>query len=312
MGEAPPESLYKEALHKEALHKEALHKQALHKQALHKEVSHKQILTAASDDSLSGLLEKTGLWRASSLGADYKQHCSTGFTRLDQELPGTGWPADGVTEFLHNRAGIGELRLLAPALARMTHEQNRWVLFVSPPYIPYPPALAQAGIDLTRVIVSQPRAPKDYLWVLEKALASQSCSAVIAWPGRIHEKQIRRLQLASKDGYSWGILFRPEASANNASPAELRLRLRPVPGNSPGYSQGYSPGKDNSAIAVKILKRRGRWESEEFTIAFDDQLLRPMPDFSEMVVDQHFSKTQEEPSFDSPSNPATQTLYEYQ
>jgi hypothetical protein len=186
----------------------------------------------------------------------------------------------------------------------MTHEQNRWVLFVSPPYIPYPPALAQAGIDLTRVIVSQPRAPRDYLWVLEKALASQSCSAVIAWPGRIHEKQIRRLQLASKDGYSWGILFRSEESSKNASPAELRLRLRPLPGN--------SLGKDNSSIAVKILKRRGRWESEEFTIAFNDQLLRPMPNFSEMVVDQSIPTTQEKQLLGSPSKPVIQALHEYQ
>ena len=279
MGEAPPKSLYKKALNK-------------------------QTLATASDDALNGLLEKTGLWRASSINADHIQHCSTGFTSLDKELPGTGWPADGVTEFLHDRAGIGELRLLAPALARMTHEQNRWVLFVSPPYIPYPPALAQAGIDLTRVIVSQPRAPKDYLWVLEKALASQSCSAVIAWPSRIHEKQIRRLQLASKDGYSWGILFRSEESSKNASPAELRLRLRPLPGN--------SLGKDSSSIAVKILKRRGRWESEEFTIAFNDQLLRPMPDFSEMVVDQSIPTTQERQLFGSPSKPVIQALHEYQ
>ena len=279
MGGAPPKPLYKEALNKEAL-------------------------ATASDDALNGLLEKTGLWRASSINADHIQHCSTGFTSLDKELPGTGWPADGVTEFLHDRAGIGELRLLAPALARMTHEQNRWVLFVSPPYIPYPPALAQAGIDLTRVIVSQPRAPKDYLWVLEKALASQSCSAVIAWPSRIHEKQIRRLQLASKDGYSWGILFRSEESSKNASPAELRLRLRPLTSN--------SLGKDNSSIAVKILKRRGRWESEEFTIAFNDQLLRPMPDFSEMVVDQSIPTTQERQLFGSPSKPVIQALHEYQ
>ena len=279
MGRTPPKSLYKEALNK-------------------------QTLATASDDALNGLLEKTGLWRASSINADHIQHCSTGFTSLDKELPGTGWPADGVTEFLHDRAGIGELRLLAPALARMTHEQNRWVLFVSPPYIPYPPALAQAGIDLTRVIVSQPRAPKDYLWVLEKALASQSCSAVIAWPSRIHEKQIRRLQLASKDGYSWGILFRSEESSKNASPAELRLRLRPLPGN--------SLGKDNSSIAVKILKRRGRWESEEFTIAFNDQLLRPMPDFSEMVVDQSIPTTQEKQLLGSPSKPVIQALHEYQ
>ena len=276
---APPKSLYKEALNK-------------------------QTLATASDDALNGLLEKTGLWRASSIKADHIQHCSTGFASLDKELPGTGWPADGVTEFLHDRAGIGELRLLAPALARMTHEQNRWVLFVSPPYIPYPPALAQAGIDLTRVIVSQPRAPKDYLWVLEKALASQSCSAVIAWPSRIHEKQIRRLQLASKDGYSWGILFRSEESSKNASPAELRLRLRPLPGN--------SLGKDNSSIAVKILKRRGRWESEEFTIAFNDQLLRPMPNFSEMVVDQSIPTTQEKQLLGSPSKPVIQALHEYQ
>ena len=279
MGGAPPKSLYKEALNK-------------------------QTLATASDDALNGLLEKTGLWRASSIKADHIQHCSTGFASLDKELPGTGWPADGVTEFLHDRAGIGELRLLAPALARMTHEQNRWVLFVNPPYIPYPPALAQAGIDLTRVIVSQPKAPKDYLWVLEKALASQSCSAVIAWPSRIHEKQIRRLQLASKDGYSWGILFRSEESSKNASPAELRLRLRPLPGN--------SIGRDNSSIAVKILKRRGRWESEEFTIAFNDQLLRPMPDFSEMIVDQSIPTTQEKQLFGSPSKPVIQALHEYQ
>ena len=72
-------------------------------------------------------------------------------------------------------------------------------------------------------------------------------------PAEFMKNRFRRLQLASKDGYSWGILFRPEESSKNASPAELRLRLRPVPGNSPGYS----PGKDNSAIAVKILKRRG-------------------------------------------------------
>ena len=292
MGEAPPNALNKNALNESALHKTALNNKTITRPAL------------ASDVALNGLLEQTGLWHASSIDADYKQHCSTGFTSLDQELPGAGWPADGVTELLHDKAGIGELRLLTPALARMTHEQSRWVLFVSPPYIPYPPALAQAGIDLTRVIVSQPKASKDYLWVLEKALASQSCSAVIAWPGRIHEKQIRRLQLASKDGCSWGILFRPGESSKNASPAELRLRLRPLP--------GYSPGKDNSAIAIKILKRRGRWESEEFTIAFNDQLLRPMPDFSEMVVDQNISTTQEKQPFDSLSKPPIQTLRDYQ
>ena len=247
----------------------------------------KKVLT--KDNVLNKLLEKTDLWRASSMDADYRQYSSTGFSLLDKELPGKGWPTDGLTEFLHDKTGIGELRLLAPTLARMTQDQNRSVLFVSPPYIPYPPALAQAGIDLTRLIVSQPKSHKDYLWVLEKALASQSCSAVIAWPNQIHEKQIRRLQLASKDGNSWGILFRPEMSSKKTSPAELRLRLRPPTYRLNENSPSYSRERENSALIIKVLKRKGQWESGEFTIKFNDRLLRPMPDFSEMVVDQNSS-----------------------
>jgi hypothetical protein len=37
-----------------------------------------------------------------------------------------------------------------------------------------------------------------------------------------------------------------------------------------------------------------------------------MPDFSEMVVDQNISTTQEKQPFDSPPKPAIQTLREYQ
>jgi hypothetical protein len=248
------------------------------------------------------LLQATGLWRASSINPDVSDDThSSGFALLDQELPGAGWPADGVTEFLHDHYGIGEFRLLAPALAHISQTQSRWILIVSPPYIPYPPALSQVGVDLTRVIVSQPKNPKDYLWVLEKSLASQSCSAVIAWPGKIQEKQIRRLQLASKEGQCWGALFRPEKAAVNASPAELRIRIRPSAHHA-----------DYSAVSVKILKRRGRWESEELYIKFDDQLQRPMPDFSEMIVTQQPVATLDSDTFVEPVTTNNSTLHEYQ
>ena len=177
---------------------------------------------------INKLLQQTGLWRASSIDCEYKKSCSSGFAQLDRQLPGGGWPADGVTEILHNHYGIGEFRLLAPALARLSHEQNRWLLLVNPPYIPYPPALAQAGVNLTSVLITQPKSTKDYLWVLEKALASKSCSAVICWPRNIKVKQLRRLQVASKEGNCWNILFRPENAIQHASPAELRVRLRPI------------------------------------------------------------------------------------
>ena len=253
-----------------------------------------------SEQSLNTLLKQSGLWRASRIDCDFRRNRQTGFDRLDAELPGAGWPSDGVTELLPSHQGIGEFRLLTPALAELSREQTRWLLLVSPPYIPYPPALAQAGIDLTRVIISQPSTQKDYLWVLEKALASQSCSAVMAWPTDIQEKQVRRLQVASKEGNCWGILFRPERAAVNASPAELRIRLRPP-----------NRATDNSAVSLKIIKRRGRWESDDILINFDDQLQRPMPDFSEMVI--RSRKPEAQPSLLTDDVPQYKPArYEYQ
>ena len=133
-------------------------------------------------EPLNKLLKETGLWRASRIDCEFKRNPSSGFGQLDAELPGSGWPADGITELLHDQYGIGEFRLLAPALARLSQEETRWLLLVSPPYIPYPPALVQAGVELSRVVISQPKLPRDYLWVLENALASQSCSEI----GRAH------------------------------------------------------------------------------------------------------------------------------
>ena len=127
-------------------------------------------------EPLNNLLKTTGLWRASRIDCEFQRHPSSGFAELDAELPGSGWPADGVTELLHDQYGIGEFRLLTPSLARLSQVQARWLLLVSPPYIPYPPALAQAGVDLSRIVISQPKSPRDYLWVLENALASKSCS----------------------------------------------------------------------------------------------------------------------------------------
>lgn len=228
-----------------------------------------------SQDAMS-LLQRTGLWRASTIECGLQQQTPSGFEELDALLPGGGWPAAGVCELLHDYQGIGEFRLLAPALAHLSQTQGRWLLLVSPPYIPYPPALVQTGINLSRIVITHPTNERDYLWVMEKALSSQSCSAVVAWPGKLRSKQIRRLQVASKDGDSWGILFRPLKEAVNPSPAELRLRVSPAP--------RYG---DNSTIKVRILKRKGGWESDDLIIHFDDELQRPMPDFSEMQIDQN-------------------------
>lgn len=219
------------------------------------------------------LLQKTGLWQASRMPAGVSG-LSSGFAALDRCLAGQGWPTSGVTELLHDQAGIGEIRLLTPALSSLSQQQGRWILWVNPPYIPYPPALENAGIVLSNIIVVRARNHRDLLWVLEKTLGSGNCSAVLAWPGKLNDKQIRRLQVASKAGRSWNLLFRPAAAARQASPAELRIMLYPR----------FAGASLHSGIDLKILKRRGGWATDRFSLTFQDQLNQANPDFSNLPV----------------------------
>lgn len=224
---------------------------------------------------INTLLQHTGMWRASSIDPDNHKGIPTGFEVLDRHLAGGGWPADGIAEFMYDQPGIGELRLLAPALARLSKTRARWLLWVAPPWIPYAPALAHAGVDLDWVLVVKPRSRTDILWVLEKALASRSCSAVLAWPGELRNKEVRRLQVAGREGHCLGVLFRPGRAEREASPAELRIRL---------YAMPTTNFSEHSSLRLRILKRRGGWATEPLDIDFDDKLNQVMPDFSEMQV----------------------------
>jgi cell division inhibitor SulA/protein ImuA len=141
---------------------------------------------------------------------------------------------------LADRQGIGELALLLPTLARLTQE-DRWLVFVAPPHIPYAPALVQHGIALPRVLVVKPRKPADTLWALEQALRAGCCGAVLGWQPRVEFTALRRLQLAAEVGDAMAVLYRPEATASQSSPAALRLQLVPV----------------NRDLEVRVLKQRG-------------------------------------------------------
>lgn len=224
-------------------------------------------------EALDKLLQTSGIWRASSIDHGVKPGIPSAYPELDRQLPGGGWPRDGVTELLHDHQGLGELRLITPALAQLSREQTRWITWVAPPYIPYAPALAAQNIDLSSLLMVTPGNGKDTLWAIEKALLSHSCSAVLAWPGAIRNRDIRRLQLAAREGHCWSILFRPSQAAKQASPAELRIQLEPSPVLS-----------DSSSIQVCILKRRGGWGGDPFSVSLKDNLSRTTPSFAELIV----------------------------
>lgn len=190
--------------------------------------------------ALAAILAHPAIWRGNDLGTVETPSLTTGFPMLDAELPGGGWPTAALTEILPQHEGIGELRLLGPALAALSAQQ-RTLVWVAPPYLPYAPALQAGGIDLSRFVVVKTRSPKQTLWVIEQALRSNACGAVLAWPDRITWPELRRLQLATEGSRALAVLFRPVRAAGDASPAALRLGLHTHAGG----------------LAARILKRRG-------------------------------------------------------
>ncbi len=137
--------------------------------------------------------------------------------------PGRRLAARALSEILIENDGIGECSLLLPALAALT-QAGRRVVFVAPPYIPYPPALAEAGIDLAQVVYID-AADADTHWTAEQCLRAGCCGAVLSWMPRTDYRQLRRLQLAAETGAAIGFVFRPLAAARETSPAALRVQV---------------------------------------------------------------------------------------
>ncbi|MEX2260036.1 MAG: translesion DNA synthesis-associated protein ImuA [Woeseia sp.] len=195
------------------------------------------------NDALEKLLQSPQLWRGQANGSAW-QGLATGYPRLDQHLPGGGWPPNALTEILLEQYGSGELKLLMPALARLSQGQGAgagWLAWIAPPFQPYPPALTQWGIDLSRVLIVRPGKNSDALWAAEQALASGNCAAVLLWSGTLDSAASRRLQMAAAEGRSWAIAFRPLGARAQHSAAALRLAV--------------SAG--NQGTDLQILKSRG-------------------------------------------------------
>ena len=200
------------------------------------------------------------LWRADQVGRQTDAAWPTGFAPLDLVLPGGGWPSRVLTELLLPHPGVGEFRLLAPALVAVQKAQRSVMLF-DPPAALCAWALAALGLDMQQLVVVQnpaasgqarrkpgrlrepPRVAADILWALEQALTSGHVGAVLAWlPVRLPADALRRLQLAAQGHDGPAFLAREVEAQLKPSAAPLRLQLD-------------AAGPDESR--VRLLKRRG-------------------------------------------------------
>ena len=195
------------------------------------------------NEALRKLLENPRVWQ----GRAARVHgLASGYPKLDHALPGGGWPPNALTEILLEHYGIGELKLLMPALATLSQPENDtgdagWIAWIAPPFQPYPPALEQWGVNLSRILIVHPKNATEALWAAEQALSSGNCAAVLLWSDAFDDAASRRLQLAAEKGQSRAIAFRSLKALGQPSAAALRIRL--------------SAGKQGTDLG--ILKNRG-------------------------------------------------------
>src|SRR3972149_11573676 len=101
--------------------------------------------------ALAEILAHPAIWRGNRPLAVSSPSLPTGFSALDAELPGGGWPTAALVEILPQHEGIGELHILGHALSRLT-DQGRFLVWIAPPYLPSAPAFRRACIDLARLV----------------------------------------------------------------------------------------------------------------------------------------------------------------
>ena len=193
------------------------------------------------------------LWRASQLARSRGRVIDTGYPALSAELPGGGWPVGALVDLLVQQAGVGELRLLRPALSAA---DKRPIAFVQPPHTPDGLGLSYIGLSLDQVLRVKAQKTADALWSAEQILRAGSCGALIFWAQHAQASSLRRLHLAAQSSETLFIMVRPLAAAQDSSPALLRLALRPAP----------------DGLTVDIVKRRGPTRTEPLSIP-----LQPTP-----------------------------------
>jgi protein ImuA len=178
------------------------------------------------------------LWRASQLAHSATRCIDTGHPALSNQLAGGGWPTGTLVDLLVQQTGIGELRLVGPALREVARKS---IVLLQPPHAPQAIALAALGLTPSQLLWVKSGSGADALWAAEQVLRSGSCGALLFWAPHIRPESLRRLHLAAQAGETLFFALRPLAAAQDSSPAPLRLSLRAAPGG----------------MEIGFLKRRG-------------------------------------------------------
>ena len=160
------------------------------------------------------------LWRASQLARGRVRVVETGYPALSAELPGGGWQLGGLVDLLVPRPGVGEMRLLHPALNAMG---ERPIALVQPPHIPNTPGWMHMGVSPGRLLQLKSSTVSETLWCVEQILRADCFGALLVWLNHVQAASLRRLHLAAQTSETLFVMVRPDTTTRDASPATLRV-----------------------------------------------------------------------------------------
>jgi protein ImuA len=194
---------------------------------------------------------EAALWRGDQLGSPVTSVVSSGFSALDAELPGGGWPCHALTEILQPQPTVAEWRLLAPAMRQVVAHGGH-IVVVGPPKSPHLPGLKYAGLDERHLVWIQAEAPAERLWVTEQLIKTNAAGLLVSWLPQARQEQIRRLQVCAQACEGPVFLCRPAAAEHEPSAAPLRVQLR--------FGLDWH-------LHVYLLKRKGPAHEGEVTLS---------------------------------------------
>jgi protein ImuA len=208
------------------------------------------------------LQQHPALFRMDGVGHASSERVPSGFAPLDASLGG-GWPVSCLIEVMGDRLGIGELSLLLPTQARLAMSaQKKRMLWVVPlemnprerraAFIPYAPALAAHGVDVTQLAIVNTLRTDETLWVVEQALLSGAVHRLIAWTHEsLPDVALRRITYAAQRSECLTFLMRPASASQRASPAPVRVRVQAAA---------------HGVLKVNVLKRRGLLSEQQISL----------------------------------------------
>lgn len=195
--------------------------------------------------SLNSLKQRRLIWQARAQLNDEHECIASGYPEFDQALG--GWPSRGLIELQLERYGLGELRLILPALKRLSSTRP-FQVWVAPPALLLPHNLDARA--LSRQIIVRPTDAKQQCWVLEQLVSSACCSAVVCWMEHLSAPQAKRLQVLARENGTPVFIIRNMAASTESLPISLRLSLH----------------AQELGLRVDVRKRQNAWPVAPFKL----------------------------------------------